>query len=145
MTLHPPVVHPGSLVVVKALSLKQPWASLVVAGVKTLETRMWATSHRGALVVCASRAVDPRGPWGHPALQGRRDLPLGVALGVVEVVGCRAMMPGDEAAALCAWEPGRKVFELARPWAFAQPHHARGMLNVFALELPSSLFDGAAA
>ena len=27
----------------KALTLREPWASLVLEGVKTLETRSWAT------------------------------------------------------------------------------------------------------
>jgi activating signal cointegrator 1 len=42
---------------VKALSLWQPWASLVALGVKTLETRSWSTSHRGPLAIHAAAAV----------------------------------------------------------------------------------------
>lgn len=38
----------------KTLSLLQPWASLVVASIKTIETRSWATSYRGALLIHAS-------------------------------------------------------------------------------------------
>ncbi|MEO6583240.1 MAG: ASCH domain-containing protein [Ferruginibacter sp.] len=37
-----------------ALSLLQPWASLVVMGVKTIETRSWSTRHRGPLLIHAS-------------------------------------------------------------------------------------------
>ena len=32
---------------VKALSLTQPWATLVAMGAKRIETRSWATSYRG--------------------------------------------------------------------------------------------------
>jgi activating signal cointegrator 1 len=38
----------------KALSLLQPWASLVVMGLKKIETRSWQTAHRGPLLIHAS-------------------------------------------------------------------------------------------
>jgi len=38
----------------KALTLWQPWASLVAEGVKTIETRSWKTSYRGPLAIHAS-------------------------------------------------------------------------------------------
>ncbi len=38
----------------KTLSLLQPWASLVVLGHKTIETRSWSTAHRGELLIHAS-------------------------------------------------------------------------------------------
>lgn len=38
----------------KTLSLLQPWASLVVMGLKKIETRSWNTSHRGDLLIHAS-------------------------------------------------------------------------------------------
>lgn len=38
----------------KALTLYQPWASLVAKGLKTVETRSWATRHRGLLAIHAS-------------------------------------------------------------------------------------------
>lgn len=37
----------------KALTLHQPWASLVALGAKTIETRSWATKYRGPLAVHA--------------------------------------------------------------------------------------------
>ncbi len=37
----------------KALSLWQPWASLIALGVKTIETRSWATNYRGPLAIHA--------------------------------------------------------------------------------------------
>ena len=37
------------------LSLLQPWASLIVMGIKTIETRRWQTSHRGAILIHASQ------------------------------------------------------------------------------------------
>lgn len=38
----------------KALTLWQPWASLVALGVKTIETRSWSTGYRGPLAIHAA-------------------------------------------------------------------------------------------
>jgi activating signal cointegrator 1 len=39
----------------KALTLWQPWASLVAFGVKTIETRSWSTKYRGPLAIHAAK------------------------------------------------------------------------------------------
>jgi len=67
----------------KAISIKQPWASLIAAGVKTLELRAWPTDHRGPLLICSSR---------RPVIDGHRH---GAALCVVDVVDCREMTRDD--------------------------------------------------
>jgi hypothetical protein len=38
----------------KALTLHQPWASLIAEGVKTIETRSWSTKYRGPLAIHAA-------------------------------------------------------------------------------------------
>lgn len=43
-----------------ALSVKQPWAALIAAGLKTIEVRSWATQRRGFVLIHASRQVDER-------------------------------------------------------------------------------------
>lgn len=40
--------------VMKVLTLHQPWASLVAHGVKSIETRSWSTKHRGPLAIHAA-------------------------------------------------------------------------------------------
>ncbi len=42
----------------KTLSLKQPFAELVVSGKKTIELRSWNTKFRGEFLVHASKGVD---------------------------------------------------------------------------------------
>src|SRR5262245_10337168 len=44
----------------RALSVKQPWAALLVAGLKTVEVRTWATRARGRVLIHASKTADPR-------------------------------------------------------------------------------------
>ena len=49
-----------------ALSLKQPWAALVVHGKKTVEVRRWSTRRRGRILIHASRTIDDRkAAWAH--------------------------------------------------------------------------------
>lgn len=40
---------------VKALTLTQPWATLVALGEKIIETRSWGTSYRGTLAIHAAK------------------------------------------------------------------------------------------
>lgn len=39
-----------------AISLKQPWAQLVVLGAKRVETRSWPTNYRGEIAIHASKS-----------------------------------------------------------------------------------------
>ncbi len=39
----------------KAISIWEPWASLIACGAKHWETRSWPTSYRGPLLICASK------------------------------------------------------------------------------------------
>lgn len=45
----------------KALTLTQPWASLVAIGEKRYETRSWQTPYRGPLAIHAAKGVAPIG------------------------------------------------------------------------------------
>lgn len=59
----------------RALTLHQPWATLVAIGAKRVETRSWATTYRGPVAIHAGRhrppMMDlpplPRGPRGREA------------------------------------------------------------------------------
>ena len=37
----------------KALTIMQPWASLIACGAKTIETRSWPTKYRGPIAIHA--------------------------------------------------------------------------------------------
>lgn len=39
----------------KCISIKQPWASLIICGVKKQESRNWATKHTGRLWIAACK------------------------------------------------------------------------------------------
>jgi hypothetical protein len=44
----------------KALTLWQPWASLVALGEKKVETRVWETKYRGPLAIHAAAQLPPK-------------------------------------------------------------------------------------
>lgn len=63
----------------RILTVRQPWASLIVAGVKDIENRTWTTPYRGLIAILASRGR-PAPFHGSGAV---KTLPRGVILGVV--------------------------------------------------------------
>lgn len=92
----------------KAISLWQPWATLVAVGNKH-ETRSWGTSYRGDVLICSTKTTprdvfakattDPKiysrmACWGHTIRkEWPESYPHGVALAVVELFDC---LPADE-------------------------------------------------
>lgn len=63
------------------LSMHQPWASLLVAGIKTVEGRGWYTNHRGRLWIAATVRVPPDDEV-KAVEQQYRDLYKGVCVGL---------------------------------------------------------------
>lgn len=104
------------MAVLKALSLKQPWANMIASGEKTIETRRWPTTYRGPLLIVSSKT--PNIP------------PAGCAVAVATLVDCRAMTRTDEVAARCALYSGAFAWVLRdiRP---IKPFAVRGMLGIY--------------
>ena len=51
----------------KALTILQPWATLIAMGAKKVETRSWATSYRGPLAIHAGKDINtPHCVWRNP-------------------------------------------------------------------------------
>ena len=80
----------------RVLSLRQPWASLVAANEKLLETRSWRTSWRGPLLIHASgsdpdaQAMERRGiqeALERASLAGKA-LPHGAILCATSLLDC---------------------------------------------------------
>jgi hypothetical protein len=83
----------------KALTLTQPWATLVAIGAKRIETRSWRTSYRGPLAIHAAKGLASVGgkrglrqliasePFA-TALAGHSWLPLGAIIATCTPVDC---------------------------------------------------------
>ncbi len=65
----------------KALSLKQPWAELLVQGKKKIEIRKWNTNFRGKFLIHASKSPDEK------ALNklNIKNLTYGAIIGIAEI------------------------------------------------------------
>lgn len=82
----------------KAISLWQPWASLVAEGHKTFETRSWSTNYRGPLLICAAKKWNRDLQASAEALQQINnivlpEIPLGKGLAIVDLVDCLFIDP----------------------------------------------------
>lgn len=80
----------------KALSIRQPYANLILSGAKSVEIRSWETPHRGDLLICAGKTP----AWPKEAMEHiGADLGLpwnfGQALCVVELYDVRPLREED--------------------------------------------------
>ncbi len=114
----------------KALSVRQPWAWLIVQGFKDVENRTWDTNFRGRVQIHAGKVPDPG--W-FPRLEEiiaergiilPENLALGALVGEVEIIDC--VTESDS-----PWFVGPYGFQLARPQAYDIPIRLRGMLGFF--------------
>lgn len=131
----------------KAITIRQPWASLIMLGAKRIETRSWRVNYRGRIAIHAGtvfRAAEKHFartavPYAH--LVGK-ELPLGVVLGTAvladvlpvsqlgalidtsTIAGTRERMLGD-------YSPGRFGWVLKDVLVFAEPIPAKGSLSLW--------------
>lgn len=95
---------------IRTLSIWQPWASLVAAGVKRHETRHWSTDYRGIIAIHAAKTVDTAGA---PDLLCQhvlgefwpKTVPTGAGVAIGELTACEPservadhLTPADRAA-----------------------------------------------
>lgn len=116
----------------KALTIWQPYASLIGINKKRYETRSWYTTYRGPLLIHSGQrpmrwilkhsdedaldvAIETFGT------DGLLNLPTGRAICVVDLVNCIKMTPEfiakrtPEELAVGDWQPGRYAWELKNP------------------------------
>ena len=74
----------------KVLTIKQPWATLIMQGDKRFEFRSWKTKYRGELLIHAGKGVDKEA-MKRLAKYVPEDLPSGKILGKVKLVDCVPM------------------------------------------------------
>lgn len=135
----------------KAISLRQPWADLVMQGKKTLELRSWTVSYRGPLAIHASQTVSEAACQ---AFGIRPDqVTSGAILGTVELVSILELdereyqarknehlagdffKPDPEHSTLYGWQ-------VTNPQPLPQPAPFPGRMGLF--NVPDELFTGQA-
>jgi len=122
----------------KALSIRQPWAWLILHGGKDVENRDWSTIFRGPLLIHASKGMtrdeyDEGADYARAlagiALPPFTALPRGAIVGQVQLVNCVM-------ASSSPWFHGRYgwVFQAPQPY---RPCSWRGALGLF--EVPAAI------
>lgn len=76
----------------KALTIKQPWASAIMSGYKRFEFRTWQTKYRGELLIHAGKGIDKE------AMERLKkylpkEIPFGKILGKVNLTDCIKVTP----------------------------------------------------
>ncbi|MGI6375172.1 MAG: ASCH domain-containing protein [Anaerolineae bacterium] len=126
----------------KAISIHQPWADLIVLGDKDIENRSWTTRHRGRVLIHAGLTVERdavadlqawarENDWEYP------DQPdTGCLLGFVTLAD--VVTESDS-----GWFNGPFGWVLTEPHYFQEPVPYRGRLGLF--EVPDELVAAAIA
>jgi len=68
----------------KTLSIRQPWAELIIQGRKTLELRTWTVKYRGPLAIHASQTVEREACLAHGLDPDQ--VTTGAVIGVADLV-----------------------------------------------------------
>lgn len=138
----------------KAITLWQPWATLLAVGCKHMETRSWPTKYRGEILIHASKkpysqvrkilpTKDRR--YIEDLLQikyfnGERNIPTGVIVGKAELAACvkitEAFRSGmanirPEEFILGDFTTGRYAWVMKNPVLFKEPIPAKGMQGLW--------------
>ena len=142
----------------KAISLLQPYASLIVIGAKKFETRSWQTSYRGPLLIHASvkqpanyQAFNyKKDPFFSKFIEDVYELPYGAIIGQVDLVSVihtvdivhatlfeMSKEMTDQERAFGDYTPGRFAWELSNPVQFEKPIPYKGSLSIW--EFPDDL------
>jgi ASCH domain len=112
-----------------ALSIRQPWAWAICAGLKDVENRTWSTAYRGLFIVHAGArkpaASDIEWIGEHVGISVPTQLPLGALIGQAEL---RDVVEGSES----PWAfPGHFHWLLANATLWDEPISHRGQLRFF--------------
>lgn len=153
----------------KAITLDQPWASAIALGLKTIETRGWATRHRGPIAIHAGvrktgwynveafdlLCAEVPGAQDTFARVGIREfdhMPRGAVVAIADLVDCKPvellLTQGVVTEGLSDWWWGnyecgcnRWGWRLANVRSLAQPIPAKGMQRVWEWAAPDFDFD----
>jgi hypothetical protein len=123
----------------KAITLTQPWATLIALGAKCIETRSWRTFYRGPLAIHAGKKLPF---WvfrdvleAHGEFHGFLELPLGAIVATCTLVDCvRITLDNVPPAPECVfgdYTAGRWAWHLSEVKALAEPVPARGRLGLW--------------
>ena len=123
----------------KAITLHQPWATLIVDGHKRYETRSWRTSYRGPVCIHAGRQTDQYfADWliakGDPAGRDLEELPTSAIIGIahiVDVLSTNRFLPSAQEAQYGDYSSDRWAWKLDGIFRLVHPVECSGKLGLW--------------
>ncbi|MEM6399813.1 MAG: DNA N-6-adenine-methyltransferase [Cyanobacteria bacterium P01_D01_bin.116] len=128
----------------KAISLWQPWASLITLGLKHYETRSWKTKYRGKLLICSTAKNSKHyreylkvkdklqlPPW------DETNFPHGCVIAICDLVDCIEITSDfinqqSQTEILCGdWQVGRYAWKLENIQPITEPFAVKGKQRLF--------------
>lgn len=130
----------------KAITLHEPWATLVAIGAKKIETRGWATRYRGPLAIHASRSRQAwhiNVAWQEPFFTALRPIhrkledgrigfcfPFGCVIAICRLIDCVLItpknVPPDPERSFGDYTPGRYAWVLKDIKPLPEPVPVKG-------------------
>lgn len=113
-----------------ALGIQQPWAELILQGVKSVEVRNVPVGMRSTIYIYSSRKLSTF-PDAEIAVEKYNleveTLPRGKIVGTIDIVGCRKCEPDDADAACVSWSlmENRYAWQLSNPQRCVPPLQPR--------------------
>lgn len=126
----------------KAITVIQPWATLLALGLKKNETRSWATKHRGPVAIHAGKKIDKAACRREPirsvlAAHGytEHNLPTGAVLALGNLSVCRESVEAGPSG--YELDDGSRITSTERDFGdFTPGRFAWGMTGVRQLDTP---------
>ncbi|MED4715357.1 ASCH domain-containing protein [Bacillus badius] len=135
----------------KAITIKQPWATLIALREKQFETRSWQTKYRGEIAIHAGKSIDKEAyndfsnvlkKHGITAIS---QLPTGSVIATANIVDCHKVIADDGSNATMHtrlkisgneycfgnYEEGRYAWELDNVKILPEPIKAKGQLSLW--------------
>jgi len=133
----------------KALTIHQPWATLVAQGIKTIETRSWPTKYRGPILIHSSNQPPNKTKGAAPLLKKYifNELPTGQLLAFTTILSCVQIehlnaflnnhypytLPNltEKEQELGFYQPDRFAWILSQPTPLHNPIPTKGALSLW--------------
>ena len=130
----------------KAISIQQPYGTLIAIQAKAIETRSWSTKYRGPLAIHTSKVLKPalrdlclQEPFSGVLAKGGyvsvEDLPLGMVIATCNLVDVWPItpdnIPSEPEYSFGDYTPGRFSWSLKDVKRLPKPIAAKGQLGLW--------------